>query len=73
MLPHQCYSQLVVLALLWLCVMAGLRQQLAVYHAYENFCLPHTSLRLPLPQPELTNGTVSAKTCDHRRLPWPLG
>jgi IS1 family transposase len=40
---------------------AGLRQQLAVYHVYDNFCLPHASLRLPLPQPEPTNGTGSAK------------
>jgi IS1 family transposase len=39
----------------------GLRQQLAVYHAYYNFCLPHTSLRQPLPQPVPTNGTGSAK------------
>jgi IS1 family transposase len=40
---------------------AGLRQQLAVYHVYHNFCLPHASLRLPLPQPTPTNGTGSAK------------
>jgi hypothetical protein len=40
---------------------AGLRQQLAVYQVYDNFCLPHASLRLPLPQPEPTNGTGSAK------------
>jgi IS1 family transposase len=39
----------------------GLRQQLAVFHCYSNFCLPHTSLRQPLPQPEPTNGTGSAK------------
>jgi hypothetical protein len=26
----------------------GLRQQLVVYHAYYNFCLPHASLRQPL-------------------------
>jgi hypothetical protein len=39
----------------------GLRQQLAVYQVYYNFCLPHASLRLPLPQPEPTNGTGSAK------------
>jgi IS1 family transposase len=39
----------------------GLRQQLALYHTYYNFCLPHTSLRLPLPQPVPTNGTGSAK------------
>src|SRR5215510_10873502 len=39
----------------------GLRQQLAVYHAYYNFCLPHASLRQALPQPESTNGTGSAR------------
>jgi IS1 family transposase len=38
----------------------GLRQQLALYHVYYNFCLPHTSLRVPLPQPLPTNGTGSA-------------
>src|SRR3989442_1460101 len=40
---------------------AGLHQQLAVYHTYYNFCLPHASLRQPLPQPEPTNGTGSAR------------
>jgi IS1 family transposase len=40
---------------------AGLRQQLAVYQVYHNFCLSHVSLRVPLPQPEPTNGTGSAK------------
>jgi hypothetical protein len=39
----------------------GLRQQLALYHCYYNFCLPHVSLRLPLPQPEPTNGPGSAR------------
>ena len=39
----------------------GLRQQLALYHVYDNFCLPHASLRQPLPQPVPTNGTGSAK------------
>src|SRR5467141_3238279 len=39
----------------------GLRQQLALYHVYDNFCLPHASLRVPLPQPLPTNGTGSAK------------
>ena len=39
----------------------GVRQQLALYHVYYNFCLPHTSLRQALPQPELTNGTGSAR------------
>ncbi len=28
---------------------------------YYNFCLPHASLRVPLPQPPPTNGTGSAK------------
>jgi len=40
----------------------GLRQQLALYHVYYNFCLPHASLRQPVPQPGATNGTGSAKT-----------
>jgi len=40
---------------------AGLRQQLSLYHVYYNFCLPHASLRQPLPQPEPTRGTGSAK------------
>src|SRR3989441_11822277 len=39
----------------------GLRQQLALYHVYYNFCLPHTSLRQPLPQLVPTHGTGSAK------------
>ena len=32
----------------------GIRQQLMVYHTYYNFCLPHSSLRQPLPVPEPT-------------------
>src|SRR5262247_3056884 len=39
----------------------GLRQQLTLYQVYHNFCLPHASLRVPLPQPVPTNGTGSAK------------
>src|SRR5215471_4946890 len=39
----------------------GVHQQLTLYHVYYNFCLPHASLRLPLPQPEPTHGTGSAK------------
>jgi hypothetical protein len=39
----------------------GLRQQLAVFHGYYNFCLPHASLRQPLLQPEPTKGTGSAR------------
>ena len=40
---------------------AGVRQQLALYHVYYNFCLPHASLRLPLPQSEPAHGNGSAK------------
>jgi len=32
----------------------GVHQQLALYHVYDHFCLPHTSLRQPLPLPEPT-------------------
>jgi hypothetical protein len=39
----------------------GVRQQLALYHVYYNFVLPHESLRQPLEQPLPTNGTGSAK------------
>jgi IS1 family transposase len=39
----------------------GLRQQLALYHTYDNFCLPHAGLRQPLPQAEPTNGTGSPR------------
>ncbi|HEY5868780.1 MAG TPA: hypothetical protein VI542_25005 [Candidatus Tectomicrobia bacterium] len=38
----------------------GLRQQWAVFHCYDNFCLPHASVRRPLPQPGPTNGSGSA-------------
>jgi IS1 family transposase len=44
----------------------GVHQQLALYHVYDNFCLPHASLRVPLPQPLPTNGTGSAKTWQPR-------
>jgi IS1 family transposase len=46
----------------------GLQQQLALYQTYDNFCLPHASLRLPLPQPEPTHGNGSAK-CWRPRTP----
>jgi hypothetical protein len=39
----------------------GVRQQLALYQTYHNFCLPYGSLRQPLPQPEPTHGTGSAQ------------
>jgi IS1 family transposase/transposase-like protein len=40
---------------------AGLRQQLALFHIYHNFVLPHTSLRLPLPECEMISETGSIK------------
>jgi IS1 family transposase len=46
----------------------GMRQQLALYHIYYNFCLPHASLRVSLPQPLSTNGTGSAQQW-RRRTP----
>src|SRR5262252_9346758 len=39
----------------------GMRQQLALYQVYYNFCLPHASLRQPVPQPVPTHGTGSAQ------------
>jgi len=39
----------------------GVRQQLVLFQSYYNFCLPHASLRQPLPQPVPTNGAGSAK------------
>jgi len=39
----------------------GLQHQLALFHVYYNFVLPHASLRQPLPVPEPTHGTGSAK------------
>jgi IS1 family transposase len=46
----------------------GLRQQLALYHTYYNFCWQHTSLRLSVPQPEMTHGTGTAQ-CWQPRTP----
>jgi IS1 family transposase len=39
----------------------GVRQQLVLFQGYHNLCLPHGSLRQPLPQPLPTHGTGSAK------------
>jgi IS1 family transposase len=39
----------------------GVRQQLVLFQAYHNFCLPHASLRVPLAAPVPTNGTGSPK------------
>ena len=40
---------------------AGLQPQLALYHVYYNFCLPHASLRQVLAEPTPTNGSGSVK------------
>ena len=40
---------------------AGLRHQLALFHVYHNFVLPHASLRQALAEPVPTKGTGSAK------------
>jgi IS1 family transposase len=39
----------------------GMQHQLAVFHVYYNFVLPHASLRQPLPVAQLTNGSGSVK------------
>ena len=39
----------------------GMRQQLALYSVYYNFCLPHASLRQPLSQPVPPHSTGSAQ------------
>jgi IS1 family transposase len=39
----------------------GLRHQLHLYHTYYNFCLPHVSLRVPLPHCQPTRGTGSVQ------------
>ena len=44
----------------------GLHQQLALYHTYYNLCLPHASVRQPLPPPMPTNGHGSAKRWQSR-------
>jgi IS1 family transposase len=43
---------------------AGLRQQLALFHTYHNFVLPHASLRVPLPN--VPEGTASVKRWQQR-------
>jgi IS1 family transposase len=40
---------------------AGLHQQLALFHTYHNFVLPHASLRVPLPELEPVPGTGAIK------------
>jgi IS1 family transposase/transposase-like protein len=44
----------------------GLDNQLKLSQGYYNFCLPHTALRLPLPEPQPTKGSGSAKKWQQR-------
>jgi len=44
----------------------GLVSQLYLCQSYHNFCLPNSSLRLPLPQPQLTKGRGSPKKWQQR-------
>jgi hypothetical protein len=44
----------------------GLNDFLALYQAYYNFCLPHSSLRQPLPRPLPTKGSGSCKKWQKR-------
>jgi hypothetical protein len=45
---------------------AGLEVQLHLCQSYHNFCLPNSSLRLPLPQPQPTRGNGSPKKWQQR-------
>ena len=40
---------------------AGVQDQLALFQGYHNFVVPHASLRQPLPMPEASCGSGSAK------------
>ena len=52
----------------------GLHHQLVVFHAYDNFVLPHASLRQPLLVPEpTTDGTGSARSGSRVPRRWPPG
>jgi hypothetical protein len=44
----------------------GLRDQLSLWRAYYNFCLPHSALRLSLPEPLPTKGNGSLKKWQQR-------
>jgi IS1 family transposase len=44
----------------------GLRDQLSLSRAYYNFCLSHSALRLPLPEPIPTKGNGSPKKWQQR-------
>jgi IS1 family transposase/transposase-like protein len=44
----------------------GLGDQLSLWRAYYNFCLPHSALRLPLPELQPTRGSGSPKKWQQR-------
>ncbi len=44
----------------------GLEAQLNLYQTYHNFCLPNSSLRLPLPEPQSTRGNGSPRKWQQR-------
>jgi IS1 family transposase len=44
----------------------GLEAQLSLCQTYHNFCLPHSSLRLPLPEPQPTRGSGSPRKWQQR-------
>jgi IS1 family transposase len=44
----------------------GLDNQLTLSQSYYNFCLPHSALRLPLPEPQPTKGEGSPKKWQQR-------
>jgi IS1 family transposase len=44
---------------------AGLIRQAQLWRAYYNFCLPHSALRLQLPEPVPTRGSGSPKKWQH--------
>jgi hypothetical protein len=48
----------------------GLRQQLRLYQAYDNFVLPHASLRLPLAASMAINGTARPRWGGRVRRRW---
>jgi len=45
----------------------GLEAQLSLCQTYHNLCLPHSSLRLPLPEPQPTRGDGSPRKCPRVR------
>ena len=44
----------------------GLEAQLSLCQTYHNFCLPHSSLRVPLPEPQPTRGSGSPRKWQQR-------